>query len=184
MASPLPNQPNISDPRFLEFCDFLRKVHLPPPIGIDEGEYADHLAVHEVAVDPLPGCATGHCWYNCLEQQVAQGGQAVFGWALWQHEQNFIAQYHAVWKNEQGQYLDPTPNQSGTATALFMPDNRVPFDIDRLRIAANLEWTDRDNYVWFAGEKDERTFFVSRMMLTFDLKDRVERLRRQLAASA
>lgn len=177
-VEPRPTIPAVTAPRFLAFCNFLRKQPVHPPVGLNPNNYADHLSVLVVSVAPHPGFELGHCWYNCLDHQVSLGGQAIYGWSLWQYGDLFVAQHHAVWKNELGQYLDPTPNQSATTTSLFMPDNRAPFDILKLRMPANLEWQSDTQFTWFAGAFEKQEYFVPGMMLTADLKDRVERLRR------
>lgn|GEM_PF-4054397 len=174
----LPFAPNISDPRFDSFCNFLREQNVKPPSGMSLSCYVDHHSVLAVPVVPIPGLMTGECWYNCLDQQMSKGGQAIYGWSLWQHGQVFVAQHHAVWRDDFGVYHDPTPNQSGTNTSLFMPDHRAPFDIMELRAPANFEWESNSSFTWFSNSHVDQKFFISRMTITANLAARVERLRR------
>ncbi|WP_131815901.1 MULTISPECIES: hypothetical protein [Pseudomonas] len=184
MTFPIPTIPSVTDPRFLEFCEFLRNAPVKPAGGMDAANYVDHLSVLEVPVVPQPGCPLGHCWNNCLDQQLAKGGEAIYGWSLFQDGSRFIAQHHAIWQSGQGQYLDPTPNQLGSAIALFMPDNRAPFDIAELRSPASLEWHSNGKVIWFAGPVSVDHFFIARMVPSAQDAIRIHQTRQRLAELA
>lgn len=179
MSKPLPTLPNKSDPRFLEFCDFLRDEPVRPAARLAPGNYENHLAVLEVFVDPQPNCDLGYCWFNCLDQQYLHGGEVVYGWSLWSCSGVYIAQHHAIWRMENGALIDPTPNQGLVGMALFMPDNRAPFDIHGLRSPPNLEWLNSKNFKWLMGTHEQTDFFIGAMRPAPDQKDRVDRTRKR-----
>lgn len=177
MSKPLHTIPNLNDPRFAEFCEFLWDVPLQPAGGLAPGNYEHNFAIIEVPVVPQPGCDTGYCWYNCLDLQHANGGEVVYGWSLWSSKDRFIAQHHAIWRSDEGVYMDPTPNESGTNTILFMPDNFAPFDIEGMRSPPNLEWRHDGSHCWFAGSLVSSTFFITRMEPDEGYGERVNRTR-------
>lgn len=181
MTKPLPTLPNVTNPGFLAFCNYLKNAPVQPAGGLAECDYVDHLRVLEVPVSPQPGCNLGYCWYNCLDQQVANGGQVIYGWSLWQSGDCFIAQHHAIWQNDQGQYLDVTPNEGKTEKVFFMPDNRAPFDIELLRAPASLEWCSPSKIKWFARLGTTDHFFIARMQPTEEEEIRISRTRQRLA---
>lgn len=169
--------PNPDDARFVRFCEFLRNAQVKPARGLMTSNYTDDHKVIQVDVIPQPGCDTGYCWFNCLDQQDSKGGEVVYGWLLWSHKGYFGAEHHAIWLTEAGQYIDPTPNESGTKTILFMPDNRAPFDIQELRCPPSLKWRDDDSHVWFAQHIKSETFFIVQMVQQDGGAERVNRTR-------
>jgi hypothetical protein len=162
----MPTIPVINDPHFQAFCDFLRSAPVQPAKGLPQSGYVDHHQVLNVPVVQHPGFNIGSCWYNCLELQISKGGEVIYGWSLWQDQNVFIAQHHAVWLNDNGQYVDPTPNEGLTNTALFMPDNRAPFDIIGLRAYPNLEWVNNNNHKWLVGPLVKDLFFITKLTPT------------------
>lgn len=184
VSNPVPTVPRHDDARFLEFCDFLRQAPVRPAGGMEAGSYSDHFSVVEVTIDPQPNCEIAYCWYNCINHQLSNGGQVIYGWSLWQFQYVYVAQHHAVWRSDEGDLIDPTPNQGATDKALFMPDNRAPFDIEELRSPPNLEWRNNGEFVWVAGSFRSNEFFIGRMDPTVEQEDRIERTRKRLAESA
>lgn len=180
MSKPLPNVPRTDDTRFQDFCDFLRKTKVLPAKGLATSSYVDHLSVLVVPVDPQPNCDISYCWFNCIDHQLSNGGQVVYGWSLWQRGDVFIAQHHAIWRNEEGELLDPTPNEGLSAQALFMPDNRAPFDVERLRTPPNLEWKSNGDFKWVAGNHHESFFFIGAMEPTEAQSGRIKRIHQRL----
>lgn len=179
MSKLLPTLPIKNDPRFLEFCDFLRDEPVRPAARLAPGNYESHLVVLEVSVDPQPNCDLGYCWFNCLDQQYLHGGEVVYGWSLWSSADIYIAQHHAVWRKENGVLIDPTPNQGQVGMALFMPDNRAPFDILGLRAPPNLEWRNAKNFKWLMGPYKQTDFFIGAMQPTPNQEARVDRTRKR-----
>lgn len=181
MSNRSPTSPRKNDPRFIAFCEYLRKALVRPAGGLAVCSYPDHFIVLDVRVEVQPDYDVSYCWYNCLDHMLTSGGQVIYGWLLWQHADKFIAQHHAVWRSEQGELLDPTPNEASAANVLFMPDNRAPFDIDQLRSPPNLVWQANGDFMWVAGEIRSASFFIARMSATMAEVDRIERTRQRLA---
>ena len=67
------------------------------------------------------------------------GGALVTGWAVWEKQGVFIeAEFHAVWLNSEGEYLDLNPRHisSEFKEILFIPDNETKYEnkqIDNIR---------------------------------------------------
>ena len=74
---------------------------------------------------PLPGAPANDC-FPIVERQVAStGGESVFGWAVWEWPKVFIeAEFHAVWKQPDGSFLDIAPKALPIPRVLFIPDPR------------------------------------------------------------
>ena len=72
------------------------------------------------------------CWFNSKVYANEHGGEVIFGWALFTIDNEQLAQHHAVWRSENGEYLDVTPNKN-CAETVFLIDNRAPFDYEGYR---------------------------------------------------
>ncbi|UUW74188.1 hypothetical protein [Pseudomonas oryzihabitans] len=141
--------PDVKSQEFRLFCEFLRKSDCVPPRGVERKNYIFDLEVINVPVDISGGYSLGKCWYNCLDQVIKHGGEVIYGWALWSIKGGcYVAQHHAVWRNEDNELFDVTPNEIRADTILFMPDGRALFDVCRLFAPKNLEWDDSKSYRW------------------------------------
>lgn len=70
-----------------------------------------------VNVIPKKHSIESECFPNVKKQIELEGGHIVYGWQLWQSGNHFIeAEFHAVWKDLQGNFQDITPK----------PFNRFP----------------------------------------------------------
>lgn len=178
----LPTVPALDDPQLKTFVAFLRfKAPVVPPKGVDRNDYQEDLHLHQVPVAPQPGYQELHCWYNCLDLQAKHGGEAIFGWALWNTEGQYIAQHHAVWLQPNGQFIDPTPNQSRTESILFMPDGRASFDLKGLRSPASLKWWANDDYCWAAGDLEKEHYFICNYELQESISDWVQGIQKSFS---
>ena len=67
----------------------------------------------------------------------ANDGKIQYGWIIWEIPEIFIeAEFHAVWINNDGDYLDITPKSDGEERILFLLDSKKKFDgklIDNIR---------------------------------------------------
>jgi hypothetical protein len=173
--------PNIQNAGFTQFCDFIRKSAVRPAAGLSPSTHQNHLEVIHVPVIPQPGAMLGSCWFNCLEHMLANGGEVVYGWALWHREAAYLGQHHAVWRGGQGQLLDPTPNVVGDKHIIFMPDNRAPFDIEKLRSPFSVSWSSDSQWAWVAADGTQvREFYIAAMEPTPAQRARIERIRQEL----
>ncbi len=98
---------------------------------------------------PNPNAEAGRCWDNVLDAQASGQGDPVFGWAFWPLNFTnygiYLAQYHAVIADPNGDLIDVTPQLDlyPGNKILFMADPRVGFDYQSspLRQPAMLEYT-------------------------------------------
>lgn len=74
-------------------------------------------------VTPVSDAKVSDC-FIAVEQQIARhGGTACYGWQLWELPRVYIeAEFHAVWKNPDGQLEDITPKLAPFQRILFLPD--------------------------------------------------------------
>lgn len=76
-----------------------------------------------VQATPLPGAPQNEC-FPIVEGHVEKnGGTAIFGWSLWELPTLFVeAEFHAVWRRENGDLLDIAPKSRPTRSILFLVD--------------------------------------------------------------
>ncbi|WP_148715025.1 hypothetical protein [Chitinolyticbacter meiyuanensis] len=62
--------------------------------------------------------------FAVVDAQVRQhGGRAQYGWAIWERPGVYIeAEFHAVWCNSAGQWIDIAPRAMQGPPILFLPD--------------------------------------------------------------
>jgi SEC-C motif len=78
-----------------------------------------------VSVQTLPESLPNDCFNNVESLVAAQGGARAIGWAVWEWPNTYLeAEFHAVWKTEDGRLLDVTPKEGGETQILFVPDSR------------------------------------------------------------
>jgi len=62
------------------------------------------------------------CFPIVAEQVAAEGGQQVFGWALWELPGVFIeAEFHSVWQSPAGELVDIVPRVRPFVSVLPSP---------------------------------------------------------------
>lgn len=77
-----------------------------------------------VPVRPESGAVTSECHPNVERHVKAQGGEAVYGWIIWQSPAVLHAEFHCNWRSPDGKLIDITPKADGEAEILFLPDQR------------------------------------------------------------
>jgi hypothetical protein len=76
-----------------------------------------------VAHEPILPAPEKECFKIVDDLVARQGGQTIFGWALWERPQLFVeAEFHAIWKMSDGSLTDPTPRPRPFRSILFLPD--------------------------------------------------------------
>ena len=81
-----------------------------------------------VRLKPEPDTKPIECYFNVKSKIERDGGELVFGWAIWEWPRVFIeAEHHAVW-SDGSQLIDVTPNDPGIERVLFLPDPEKTFD--------------------------------------------------------
>ncbi|NIJ20734.1 hypothetical protein FHS95_002426 [Sphingomonas naasensis] len=107
---------------------------LGPPEQIDSATLAFCATISPevpvyVPVRPAPASKPAYCFDNSVACAQAQGGEAVYGWAIWRWPGRwFEAEHHAVWRGPDGALLDVTPQAGDPPRVLFLPDPDAPYD--------------------------------------------------------
>lgn len=71
----------------------------------------------------LPHAPEKECFPLVEDYIHENGGSSEIGWAIWELSGVFIeAEFHAVWKSPDGQYLDIVPRSRQFEQILFLPD--------------------------------------------------------------
>jgi hypothetical protein len=74
-------------------------------------------------VAPVPEADSNECFPAVARQIEIAGGAVCYGWRIWELPRVFIeAEFHAVWRNPEGELCDITPAPQGISRILFLPD--------------------------------------------------------------
>lgn len=91
----------------------------------------EHLVKLKVPKLPNSNYPILRCWFNADHYAKENGGRVVFGWLLYKDWDFIQAQYHAIWTDNKGNYIDVTPDEEQIESIYFIPDNRTPFDYEK-----------------------------------------------------
>lgn len=97
----------INAPHVKEFC-----------LGISSGQEPIN-----VVCQPLPNQPENEC-FSILPKHVSSfGGDQIIGWAIWERPGVFIeAEFHAVWRNPSGEFVDISTRSLRFEAITFLPD--------------------------------------------------------------
>lgn len=128
--------PKLLKPYVLSFC---RSVNKLPPT--------------HVPVRPLPNTKADDC-FNIVGRQVEGGvGSMVLGWSIWEWPKVMIeAEFHAVWRDPDGNLFDLTPKKF--TEILFLPDPMKRYEgrqVNNVRKALSRN-KDIDRFIALADE--------------------------------
>lgn len=74
-----------------------------------------------IYVEPIPDFLPDNCYPNVQSLVATKGGEAVFGWAIYEWPRVWVEfQHHAVWRDTEGKLRDHTPRRDGESIALFL----------------------------------------------------------------
>lgn len=73
----------------------------------------------------------GSCWRGVDHKVSAVGGTRVCGWTVWEMADTYLtAEFHAVWRDPDGNLSDITPKPDGERRIVFAPDPAYASDFD------------------------------------------------------
>jgi hypothetical protein len=85
------------------------------------------------------GSLPSECFENVSNKVAEAGGQAVFGWQIWEWPGVLVeAEFHSVWQSPDGELLDITPKIENEQQIVFVADPRKTYTgerVDNLRKA-------------------------------------------------
>lgn len=80
-------------------------------------------------VTPVDHAEIAECFTAVDEQVNLHGGEVSYGWRIWELPNIFIeAEFHAVWRNSDGDLKDITPLPGNEQRILFLPDPVKRYD--------------------------------------------------------
>lgn len=92
-----------------------------------------------IKVTPEDNAEEGNCFQNVHKNIQRYGGSIQHGWIIWYDPKQklLISEFHALWVNESGEWLDITPRKEGRilfladheriARPFYKPDNEYKF---------------------------------------------------------
>lgn len=159
--------PTLNDPDTVEFVQILiHNKEIRMRADVPMRSYPDNHQLRNVENRPVKGALPSKCWFNCLREEAEGRGEVVYGWSIWygispNGLRFYGAEHHAVLRT--GEHLvDVTPYilEDGSigalsATILFMPDQRVPFDTVRGTFPPTFVWlTENNETMWGMRETE------------------------------
>ena len=112
---------------------------------------------HEIIpVKPDPAATPGNSYFNVQEKVAKDGGNLVYGWAVWLSDFICEGEHYAVWEDEDGNLVDITPPRVPLDKLLFIPDDRFTYEGKHI---ANIRSSVIDNLL------------VDHIILLADMKD-------------
>jgi hypothetical protein len=147
---------------------------LQTPLSISDAIWAacHDLSPHHkpiyINITPEAGLVANHCFPNIAKKVAHEGGEALFGWAVYLLPRLWIEfQSHTVWKSPSGTIFDPTPRHDGEKVVLFLQiDEEYPGQAketqmvvlsDDARLAQAIEIQKAINRLWAENRPDYAT---------------------------
>jgi hypothetical protein len=81
-----------------------------------------------VPVRPVAGAEENGCHTNVADHVKEYGGEAVFGWIIWQSGVLLHAEAHCNWRSPHGEVIDITPKRPREARVLVLPDPNMKWE--------------------------------------------------------
>ncbi|MDP3996811.1 MAG: zinc chelation protein SecC [bacterium] len=113
---------------------------LPEIIALCQKVAPGQKAVY-LEIEPVEEAIVNECYGNVDKAIHKSGGSIQYGWQIWETMPDVMAEaeFHAVWKDTDGNLHDVTPKEMpGITRILFLPDptrNYSGRQIDNIRIA-------------------------------------------------
>lgn len=120
------------DPTDPNIRDFGRSLTTPKKINHNVKELVKSIGVNVTPiyanVEPKEGARPNECFDNVKIYAEQHGGEVQYGWQIWEKTGVVIeAEFHAVWKNHEGNLVDITPKTDNEQKILFIPDSTRTF---------------------------------------------------------
>lgn len=85
--------------------------------------------LHEIiSVQLDPAAKAGNSYVNVQHKIAKDGGNLVYGWAVWLGDFICEGEHYAVWEDEEGNLTDVTPHPGMPEQLLFIPDDRYVYE--------------------------------------------------------
>lgn len=80
------------------------------------------------SIEAVPEAQLERCHQNVGMHCDKNGGEAVFGWSIWECDLWIEAEFHSVWRDDHGLHHDITPDRDGESKRLFVEDRSRKWD--------------------------------------------------------
>lgn len=82
-----------------------------------------------VKSSPNPNLIENECFSIVENYILSHGGEIVIGWALWELPSLYIeAEFHAIWKSPNGEFIDLNSRALKTENILFLADKTISYE--------------------------------------------------------
>jgi len=100
-----------------------------PPESVTSKDVRTFLALYGLTGQPVyvdydgsDGYEPNHCHISVKHVALTKKGKRIHGWALWQFEGFVLGEFHSIWENPAGEWIDVTPPKWGADKVLFVAD--------------------------------------------------------------
>lgn len=105
--------PKIIDKKIEKFC---RKINY-------------HKRPYYVDVQPINGAKFNECFNNVKQFIELNSGKCIHGWIIWLHPHCMLeAEFHAICKTSDNQFIDVTPHKNNESKILFLEDDKLIYE--------------------------------------------------------
>ena len=101
------------------------------PVSLIEQKLGLTSTAIAVPFEPVAHTREGYCFQNVRDVAAERGGEIVYGWLVWQHDDLFVeAEHHAVWRKPTGEVVCITPQTPPEKAITFIADPSRTFNVD------------------------------------------------------
>ena len=119
---------------------------VPKKISASLAEFCKTISIERpryIPSKPNRSALLSACFQNVHQKVEAYGGQLCCGWLIWTIPNLYYeAEFHGVWRNDKGHFLDVSPQMNKVKKIMFLPDFSAVYDADncqtnRFEVAKN-----------------------------------------------
>ena len=106
--------PTVISPQVIGLCESL-KASRPCYVPVQQDQHGIY----------------GFCNDGVMDKIKADGGAIMFGWTIWEYPRLYLtAEFHAIWVDPDGTFIDITPKPAGETRIVFAADPSYLTDFD------------------------------------------------------
>lgn len=98
------------------------------PASETDQDVLTFLAIHGLTEKPVyvefrdHGYEPNFCHVSAKHAALTKGGNRIHGWAIWQFPEYVLAEFHSIWEDLAGEWIDVTPPKFDPNKVLFVAD--------------------------------------------------------------
>ena len=117
------------------------------------------LALHGLTGKPVyvefqdHGYEPNYCHVSAKHMARTKGGKRIHGWAIWQFPGYVLAEFHSIWEDPAGNWIDVTPPKWHSTKVLFVADPTLSiYDHGHVQALYCDRSSDKNVPYWYQGK--------------------------------